>query len=220
MAAIALSKVVPKKRFFAPLLLLAWVIPFICNFSSHNRSKDFTARDFAINILNSVPQNGILITYGDNDTFPLWYMQMAENYRTDVAVVNEILFYGDWYREQLSKRYFEKQNLNNIHEIIKNNWHERSVNFVLGVKTQDYAEFSKDMPTVGLVRNLGMEQQKADSLLIANLTENYRYSEFKARGQEANEQTFYIYRYLAKTALQKEPNAEQKKILEDLLNRR
>jgi len=220
MAAVALSKVVQKKRFFAPLLLLAWVIPFICNFSSHNRSKDFTARDFAINILNSVPQNSILITYGDNDTFPLWYMQMAENYRADVAVVNEILFYGDWYREQLSKRYFEKQNVNNIHEIIKNNWPNRSVNFVLGVKTQDYANFSENLPMIGLVRNLGMEPQKADSLLIANLTENYRYSEFRARGQEANEQTFFIYRYLAKTALQKNPTDEQKKFLEDLLIRR
>jgi len=220
MTAVALSMVVPKKRFFAPLLLLAWIIPFICNLSSHNRSKDFTARDFAINILNSIPQNGILITYGDNDTFPLWYMQMAENYRTDVAVINEILFYADWYREQISKRYFETQKVNNLFEAIKNNWPERSVNFALGVKEQDYAKFSKEIPLIGLVRNLGMEQQKADSLLIANLTANYRYSEFRARGQGANEQTFYIYRYLAKTALEKNPNDEQKKFLEDLLTRR
>jgi len=227
MAAVALSAALQKKReaqtFIAPLLIFAWVIPFICNFSTHNRSKDFTARDFAINILNSVPQNGILITYGDNDTFPLWYMQMAENYRTDIAIVNEILSYASWYREQISKRYFNAQNTDDgqkfIREIIKNNWAVRSVNFMLGVKPQDYANFSENMPVIGLVRNLGMERQKADSLFLANLTENYRYSEFKARGQEANEQTFAIYRYLAKIALQKEPNAEQKKFLEGLLSR-
>jgi len=228
MAAVACSVVLQKyrkmERLLAPLLIFAWTMPFICNFGTHNRSRDFTARDFAINILNSIPQNGILITYGDNDTFPLWYMQMAENYRTDVAVINETLSYGEWYRKQLSQRYFEPQDTNDeqkfIRKIIKTYWPKRSVNFMLGVKTDGYAEFSENMPIIGLVRNLGMEQREADSLLLANLTSNYHYSQFKARGQEANEQTFAVYRYLAKTALQKEPTAEQKKILEGLLSRR
>jgi len=233
MAAVACSVVLQKYRnmdkLIAPFLILAWIIPFICNFGTHNRSKDFTARDFALNILNSIPQNGILIAYGDNDTFPLWYMQMAENYRTDVAVVNEVLSYAAWYREQMLKRYPNlvesgewrvESRENFMRKIIGGNWTDRSVNFMLGVKIEDYAEYSKNVPIIGLVRNLGMEQQKADSLLVVNLTANYHYSQFKARGQEANEQTFAIYRYLAKTALQKEPNAEQKKILEELLSRR
>jgi hypothetical protein len=232
MVAIAFSVVLQKYRnmdkFIAPLLIFAWAMPFICNFSTHNRSKDFTARDFAANILNSIPQNGILITYGDNDTFPLWYMQMAENYRTDVVVVNEVLSYAAWYREQVLKNYpnlienedFLIENRGDfMRKIIGGNWAEGSVNFMLGVKIDDYAEYSKDVPIIGLVRNLGMEQRKADSLLVANLTANYSYSQFKARGQEANEQTFAVYRYLAKTALQKEPSAEQEKILEELLSR-
>jgi hypothetical protein len=240
MAAIAFGSVLQKtnktEKFIAPLLIFAWTIPFICNFSTHNRSKDFTARDFAINILNSIPQNGILITYGDNDTFPLWYMQMAEGYRTDVVVINEVLSYGEWYRKQILDEYPDLARSgelrmengewrmgsgeNFMRKIIEGNWTERSVNFMLGVKTEDYSGLSENMPVTGLVRNLGMEQRKADSLLLANLTANYRYSQFKARGQEANEQTFAIYRYLAKMALQKEPNFEQKKILEGLLSKR
>jgi len=194
-------------------LALAWLVPFVSNFSSHNRSQDFIARDFAINILNSIPQNGILITYGDNDTFPLWYMQMVEKHRTDVVVINESLSYSDWYREQVLENYPDLEIIENgenfIIEIIEGHWPERSVNFMIGVNPRDYEEFSENMPLIGLVRNLGMDNKKADSLLIENLAKNYQYSELKARGQEANEQTITIYRYLAKLALTKEPDEEQ-----------
>jgi len=205
------------KKVIACGLAFAWLVPFIGNFSSHNRSQDFIARDFAINTLNSIPQNGILITYGDNDTFPLWYMQMAENYRSDVAVINESLSYSDWYMEQVLKNYpdlkTDESDDNFIHSIIENNWPEKSVNFMIGANPRDYREFSENMPLIGLVRNLGMDEQEADSLLVANLAKNYRYSEFKARGQEANEQTIAIYRYLAKMALQKEPDEEYQSVL-------
>ncbi|MDR1829650.1 MAG: DUF2723 domain-containing protein [Candidatus Fibromonas sp.] len=191
-------------------LVFAWLVPFICNFASHNRSKDFIARDFAMNVLNSVPQNGILITYGDNDTYPLWYMQLAENYRTDVVVINESLSYSDWYREQIFRSYPDLKLVESgesfIFEVIENNFPGRSINFMLGANPSDYAEFSENMPIVGLVRSLGMEEAEADSLLLANLTANYRYGELKIRGQEANAQTINIYRYLARVALQKEPN--------------
>jgi hypothetical protein len=232
MAAIAcgamLQRVNKMEKWIAPLLMVAWLAPFSANFSSHNRSKDFIARDFAINVLNSIPQNGILITYGDNDTFPLWYMQLTENYRTDVVVINEVLSYMDWYREQVLRNYPDLKPVENeewrvengkdfIFEVIENNFPKRSVNFTFGAKSEDYAEFSENMPLVGLVRTLGMEEAKADSLLLANLTENYLYSEFKARGQEANEQFIDNYRSLAMLALQKEPNDEQRKILQELI---
>jgi hypothetical protein len=209
------------KKIAACGLAFAWLVPFISNFNSHNRSQDFIARDFAMNILSSIPQNGILITYGDNDTFPLWYMQMAENYRRDIAVINETLSYSEWYRKQVLKNYPDLKIVENdgnfIRKIIENNWPERSVNFMIGVNPHDYEEFSKNIPLIGLVRNLGMDNQKADSLLIANLAKNYRYSEFKARGQEANEQTIAIYRYLAKMALIKEPDEEQSAALIKLI---
>jgi hypothetical protein len=203
-------------------LALAWLVPFISNFSSHNRSQDFIARDFAMNVLNSIPQNGILITYGDNDTFPLWYMQMVEKHRTDVVVINESLSYSDWYREQILENYPDLKVVdsreNFIREIIENNWPRRSVNFMIGVNPHDYEEFSENMPLIGLVRNLGMDSQEADSLLIANLAENYQYSELNERGQEANEQTITIYRYLAKKALlAKKPSEEQEAALIKLI---
>ncbi|MDR2581659.1 MAG: DUF2723 domain-containing protein [Fibromonadaceae bacterium] len=198
------------KKFAMLGLMCAWLVPFISNFSTHNRSRDFIARDFAMNVLNSVPQNGILITYGDNDTFPLWYMQMAENYRTDVVVINESLAYSDWYRAQILRQYSDLNlesgeweagsGRNFIHNVIRNNWPERSVNFMIGVNSADYAEFSENVPLVGLVRNLGMEKEVADSLLVENLTKNYRYSELKARGQEANQQTIGLYRHLERLA--------------------
>jgi len=212
------------KKIIAYGLAFAWLVPFASNFSSHNRSQDFIARDFAINVLNSIPQNGILITYGDNDTFPLWYMQMVEKYRTDVVVINESLSYGDWYREQVLKNYPDLKLTENkgnfIRKIIENNWHKRSVNFMIGVNPSEYSEFSENLPLIGLVRNLGMDSQTADSLLIANLAENYQYSELKERGQEANEQTITIYRYLAKKALlAKKPSEEQEAALIKLIGR-
>jgi len=212
------------KKIVAYGLAFAWLVPFASNFSSHNRSQDFIARDFAINVLNSIPQNGILITYGDNDTFPMWYMQMVEKHRTDVVVINESLSYSDWYREQVLKNYPDLKLVESdgdfIKGIIKNHWPERSVNFMIGVNPSEYEEFSEDMPLIGLVRNLGMDSQTADSLLIANLAENYQYSELKERGQEANEQTIIIYRYLAKKALlAKKPSEEQEAALIKLIGR-
>ncbi|MCL2100667.1 MAG: DUF2723 domain-containing protein [Fibromonadales bacterium] len=223
----AFQKLTGRAERFATLgLMFAWTIPFACNFEANNRSKDFIARDFAMNVLNSVPQNGILITYGDNDTFPLWYMQMAENYRTDVVVINDALAYSDWYREQVLRAYpklmeneqwIMDSERDFIYKIIDNNWPERSVNFMLGAKPEDYEEFSENMHLIGLVRNLGMEKSAADSFLLANLTANYSYSELKARGQEANEQTMQIYKYLANIALRKEPNEEQRSVLQKLI---
>ena len=202
MTAVACGKAGKK---VALALMFAWVIPFASHFGSHNRSKDFIARDFAMNVLNSVPQNGILITYGDNDTYPLWYMQLAENYRTDVVVINETLFYSDWYKKQIFKNYLD------LKPNIAENFPDRSISYSLGVTPVD------DKPLVGLVRQLGIDEAEADSLLLANLTENYRYGELKARGQEANEQTIWIYRYLARLALAKNPNEKQRKVLERLL---
>ena len=71
------------------------------NWDDHDRSHRATAVEMAKNYLNSVGPNGILITHGDNDTFPLWYAQEIESVRTDVRIVNTSLLGTDWHIEQM-----------------------------------------------------------------------------------------------------------------------
>ncbi|MCR4564840.1 MAG: hypothetical protein K5651_01980, partial [Bacteroidales bacterium] len=66
------------------------------NWDDHDRSNRYTAVEIASNYLNSVGKNGILVTHGDNDTFPLWYAQEVENIRTDVRICNTSLLGTDW----------------------------------------------------------------------------------------------------------------------------
>ena len=71
------------------------------NWDDHDRSNRRTAVEMAKNYLNSVGQDGILITHGDNDTFPLWYAQEVEDIRTDVRICNTSLLGTDWHIDQM-----------------------------------------------------------------------------------------------------------------------
>ncbi len=71
------------------------------NWDDHDRSHRRTAVELARNYLNSVGPDGILITHGDNDTFPLWYAQEVENVRTDVRICNTSLLGTDWHIDQM-----------------------------------------------------------------------------------------------------------------------
>ena len=71
------------------------------NWDDHDRSNRRTAVEMARNYLNSVGENGILITHGDNDTFPLWYAQEVEDVRTDVRICNTSLLGTDWHIDQM-----------------------------------------------------------------------------------------------------------------------
>ncbi len=81
------------------------------NWDDHDRSGKYPARDFASNYLNSCAPNAILITNGDNDTFPLWYAQEVEGIRTDIRVVNYMLSSGDWYVHQLARKIYDSEPL-------------------------------------------------------------------------------------------------------------
>ena len=73
----------------------------------HDRSGRTAARDFGRNYLSSVAPNGIIFCNGDNDTFPLWYLQEVEGYRTDVRAVNLSYLSTDWYISQMQRAAYE-----------------------------------------------------------------------------------------------------------------
>jgi hypothetical protein len=73
----------------------------------HDRSGRTAARDFGRNYLSSVAPNGVIFCNGDNDTFPLWYLQEVEGYRTDVRAVNLSYLATDWYISQMQRAAYE-----------------------------------------------------------------------------------------------------------------
>ena len=81
------------------------------NWDDHDRSQKYAARDFAQNYLKSLNKNSVLITFGDNDTFPLWYAQEVEGTRTDVRILNFTLSGMYWYVEQLYNKLYESEAL-------------------------------------------------------------------------------------------------------------
>ena len=87
--------------------LLALSAPAIMlseNFDDHSRRHHSGASDYASNFLESCEPNAIIFTYGDNDTYPLWYAQEVEQIRTDVRVVNLSLIAVDWYINSLRRK--------------------------------------------------------------------------------------------------------------------
>jgi hypothetical protein len=89
--------------FASPVLAFA-LVPLVGNWEAASRAGHTDARDFAHDLLNSVEPYGVLITVGDNDTFPLWYAQEVEGIRKDVVVANTSLLNTDWYVRQLIRR--------------------------------------------------------------------------------------------------------------------
>jgi hypothetical protein len=96
----------PRRRSWllaTPVLALA-IVPLFANWKSASRAGQTDTADFAADLLNSVEPYGILVTSGDNDTFPLWYAQEVEGIRRDVIVACLSLLRTDWYTRQLLRR--------------------------------------------------------------------------------------------------------------------
>lgn len=79
----------------------------------HDRSDRYACRDFGLNYLNTLPENGmpIIFTNGDNDTFPLWYAQETEGQRTDARVCNLSYLQTDWYTDQMRRPAYNSASL-------------------------------------------------------------------------------------------------------------
>ncbi|MEZ0607373.1 protein O-mannosyl-transferase family [Fibrella sp. WM1] len=93
---------------------LALLVPLMMGFKSwdnHDRSNRYHSVDFAKNLLNSCAPNAILFTGGDNDTFPLWYVQEVEGFRRDVRVCNLSLLGTEWYIQQMKRKTYESDAL-------------------------------------------------------------------------------------------------------------
>ena len=93
---------VSRYRQTAPILLIA-LIPLGLNWSWASRSGDYAARDWAYDLLMSVEPYAVLFTNGDNDTFPLWYVQEVEGVRRDVTVIVGQYLFTSWYPRQLQE---------------------------------------------------------------------------------------------------------------------
>lgn len=94
----------PLHRLAAGIVLLPALIPLAGNRLTASRAGETLPRDFAIDILQSVEPYAVLITAGDNDTFPLWYAQEVEGVRRDVTVANLSLMNTLWHNRQIKRR--------------------------------------------------------------------------------------------------------------------
>jgi hypothetical protein len=98
----------PRHRIAAGAAVLAIAaVPgsqLVANWRTHDASRRWFARDYAANALRTLPPRAIYFTVGDNDTFPLWYLQAVEHVRPDVRVVNVSLANAPWYVRQLARR--------------------------------------------------------------------------------------------------------------------
>lgn len=150
------------------------------NWDDHTRSGRYIDKEFAYNLLNSCEKDAILFTGGDNDTFPLWYIQEVEGVRRDVRVVNLELLISDWYIDQM----LNPQNASDPLPITMN---KRDYTGDKSIIMQPYASRTISLP----VNKAALVESGTFSAEEARLAGEQMDWSFKARGSSRNS---YIFR--------------------------
>lgn len=168
------------------------------NWDDHDRSNRYVARDFGANYLSSCKPNAIIFTNGDNDTFPLWYNQEVEGYRTDVRVCNLSYLATDWYIAQMKRGAYDSKPLpiswkkkdfsspNNesmqVDSIVPQLDVKTAMDFILSDDAQTKNEGNPFVPTNKLVLAVDPQQVVKTGTIAANrITEVLPQIEFKLK---------------------------------------
>ncbi|MCD4689885.1 hypothetical protein K8S17_00320, partial [bacterium] len=191
------------RNVLAAAVIIFALLPLVSNYSISNRSNNYIAHHYALNMINYLDENAILITNGDNDTFPLWYLQQVEGVRPDVDIVNLSLSQINWHLKQIKQAgvplsfsfeqidqmhpYWTRDPETNelklvtlrdisIHDIIRTNNYERPVYFAVTV--DDFMGYYDNLKLEGMVFRLTQEtgRHMVDiERTYENIFENYNY---------------------------------------------
>lgn len=138
------------------LCLLVPVLMGAQEWDDHDRSQKLLAPDLAKDYLNSCPKNAILFTYGDNDTYPLWYAQEVEGVRPDIRIVNTSLLGIDWYVNQLRHRINESAPIDVI-------WSADQVRGLAYVVTEERAAREGVFDLLDVMKTMAQQKPKITS---------------------------------------------------------
>jgi hypothetical protein len=136
------------------------------NWDDHDRSGKHTALAMAKAYLDSCEPNAILFTIGDNDTFPLWYAQEIEGYRTDIRIVNTSLFMTDWYIDQMKRKAYDSEPIPSSFDRKLYRGSNRDYSFLIE-KTKDSILLSD------LIKFISLEDERAKVELRSGQFVNY-----------------------------------------------
>lgn len=199
------------------LLIILSVLPGRYHWYTHDRSQNYIPADYAHNILAGLEPDAIIFTNGDNDTFPLWYIQQVEEFRTDVRVVNRMLLNTGWYLKQLRDKEprvplkYTDQEIDQLHpyrsegkiwwisdiaikDIINHTQWKRPVYFAVSVPTEVWDRYSDYLEMQGMVRKVVPRKGKNmvnECMIRRNYQKLFRFRGlFTGEGEERHR--FYV----------------------------
>jgi hypothetical protein len=187
---------------FAVVLVILPMFTLKHHYFSHDRSNNYTCPVYARNMLLGLDQNALIFTNGDNDTFPLWYIQEVEGYRKDVKVINLSLLNTPWYIKQCRDNepkvpitwaderiegltpvpsgtgWLLVRDLAVQHILLKNDW-KLPIYFAVTIPPETYAPYKEIIEFEGLVYKVVRRKGKNminKAKMTENILNNYKYT--------------------------------------------